>query len=150
MPCGQKQYWSAKTFVSETARWRRKAAPGNWQTATTLRSRSCRRVFVAACSCRARRPGILARRPFATPTLTRRPFSLKVRFAPAQERDENVVVPTLNLATSKKTCPKKMALRNCHRSRTENLLVVTNIGVRPTFNGQNLAIESHLFDFADN
>jgi len=26
---------------------------------------------------------------------------------------------------------------------------VTNVGVRPTFNGQNLAIESHLFDFAE-
>jgi riboflavin kinase/FMN adenylyltransferase len=26
---------------------------------------------------------------------------------------------------------------------------VTNIGVRPTFDGQKLAIESHLFDFSD-
>ena len=26
---------------------------------------------------------------------------------------------------------------------------VTNVGVRPTFDGQRLAIESHLFDFAD-
>jgi riboflavin kinase / FMN adenylyltransferase len=78
-----------------------------------------------------------------------RPFALvgEVRTGTGQGR--KLVVPTLNLATEQETVPKTGVYV------TETVLSggtyrsVTNVGVRPTFDGKRLAIESHLFDFAE-
>jgi len=58
-----------------------------------------------------------------------------------------LVVPTLNLATEQELLPalgvyatetKVDAIKHCS---------VTNVGIRPTFGGAGMTIESHLFDF---
>lgn len=78
-----------------------------------------------------------------------RPFALVGEIRPGTGQGRKLVVPTLNLATEQETLPKTGVYV------TETVLAggtyrsVTNVGVRPTFNGTRLAIESHLFNFAE-
>jgi riboflavin kinase/FMN adenylyltransferase len=78
-----------------------------------------------------------------------RPFALVGEIHPGTGQGRKLVVPTLNLATEQETLPKTGVYV------TETVLgggtyrSVTNVGVRPTFDGKRLAIESHLFDFAE-
>ena len=78
-----------------------------------------------------------------------RPFALVGEIRPGTGQGRKLVVPTLNLATEQETLPKTGVYV------TETVLSggtyrsVTNVGVRPTFDGKHLAIESHLFDFAE-
>jgi riboflavin kinase/FMN adenylyltransferase len=78
-----------------------------------------------------------------------RPFALVGEICPGTGQGRKLVVPTLNLATEQETLPKTGVYV------TETVLSggtyrsVTNVGVRPTFDGKRLAIESHLFDFAE-
>ncbi len=76
-------------------------------------------------------------------------FRSKVRFAPAPEKGESSSSQLLNLATEQETLPKTGVYATATVVGPRIYWSVTNIGVRPTFNGQNLAIESHLFDFAE-
>jgi riboflavin kinase/FMN adenylyltransferase len=78
-----------------------------------------------------------------------RPFSLKGEIRPGTGKGRELVVPTLNLATEQETLPKNGVYATATVVGPKIYWSVTNIGVRPTFNGQNLAIESHLFDFAE-
>jgi riboflavin kinase / FMN adenylyltransferase len=78
-----------------------------------------------------------------------RPFALAGEIRTGTGLGRKMVVPTLNLATEQETLPKSGVYV------TETVLPggayrsVTNVGVRPTFDGTRLAIESHLFDFAE-
>ena len=78
-----------------------------------------------------------------------RPFALVGEIRPGTGQGRKLVVPTLNLATEQETLPKTGVYV------TETVLSggtyrsVTNVGMRPTFDGKRLAIESHLFDFAE-
>jgi riboflavin kinase/FMN adenylyltransferase len=78
-----------------------------------------------------------------------RPFALVGEIRPGTGQGRKLVVPTLNLATEQETLPQTGVYV------TETVLAggsyrsVTNVGVRPTFDGKRLAIESHLFDFAE-
>jgi riboflavin kinase/FMN adenylyltransferase len=78
-----------------------------------------------------------------------RPFALVGEIRTGTGQGRKLVVPTLNLATEQETLPKTGVYV------TETVLTagtyqsVTNVGVRPTFDGTRLAIESHLFDFAE-
>jgi riboflavin kinase/FMN adenylyltransferase len=78
-----------------------------------------------------------------------RPFALAGEIRTGTGQGRKLVVPTLNLATEQETLPKTGVYV------TETVLPggtyrsVTNVGVRPTFDGTHLAIESHLFDFAE-
>jgi riboflavin kinase/FMN adenylyltransferase len=78
-----------------------------------------------------------------------RPFALAGEIRTGTGQGRKLVVPTLNLATEQETLPKTGVYV------TETVLPggtyrsVTNVGVRPTFDGTRLAIESHLFDFAE-
>ncbi len=78
-----------------------------------------------------------------------RPFALVGEIRTGSGQGRKLVVPTLNLATEQETLPKTGVYV------TETVLSggtyrsVTNVGVRPTFDGKRLAIESHLFDFAE-
>ena len=78
-----------------------------------------------------------------------RPFVLTGEIVRGAGRGSKIVVPTLNLAPEQECLPKPGVYA------TEALVAgrlyrsVTNIGVRPTFDGQGLSIESHLFDFSD-
>lgn len=76
-----------------------------------------------------------------------RPFALRGQIITGTGQGRKLVVPTLNLATQQEMLPKRGVYA------TETILggatygSVTNIGVRPTFDGSRLAIESHLFGF---
>jgi riboflavin kinase/FMN adenylyltransferase len=78
-----------------------------------------------------------------------RPFALVGEIRPGTGQGRKLVVPTLNLTTEQEMLPKTGVYV------TETVLAggtyrsVTNVGVRPTFDGKRLAIESHLFDFAE-
>jgi riboflavin kinase / FMN adenylyltransferase len=78
-----------------------------------------------------------------------RPFSLKGEIRPGTGKGRELVVTTLNLVTEQETLPKNGVYATATVVGPKIYWSVTNIGVRPTFNGQNLAIESHLFDFAE-
>jgi riboflavin kinase / FMN adenylyltransferase len=67
-----------------------------------------------------------------------RRFALAGEIKTGTGQGHKLVVPTLNLATEQECLIAGKKYRSA-----------TNIGVRPTFDGQRLAIESHLFDFSD-
>jgi riboflavin kinase/FMN adenylyltransferase len=77
------------------------------------------------------------------------PFSLAGEVRPGTGTGRRFVFPTLNLATKQECLPAHGVYA------TETLLddriyrSATNIGVRPTFDGTHLTIESHLFNFSE-
>lgn len=78
-----------------------------------------------------------------------RPFALAGEIRQGTGTGRHFVFPTLNLATKQELLPARGVYV------TETLLggrvyrSATNVGVRPTFDGTRLTIESHLFDFSD-
>jgi len=78
-----------------------------------------------------------------------RPFALEgeIRTGTGQGRD--LVVPTLNLSTQNELLPKPGVYITQTRLPGETYGSATNVGVRPTFNGQGLTVESHLFGFSE-
>jgi riboflavin kinase/FMN adenylyltransferase len=79
-----------------------------------------------------------------------RPFALEGEIQPGTGQGRKLIVPTLNLSTEQECLPKNgvYATRTIVQGKTYQS--ATNVGVRPTFNGTRLAIESHLFDFNEN
>lgn len=78
-----------------------------------------------------------------------RPFALAGEIRPGTGLGHKLVVPTLNLATEQETLPKNGVYATEVAVGGKNYQAVTNVGVRPTFDGQKLAIESHLLGFGD-
>jgi riboflavin kinase / FMN adenylyltransferase len=76
-----------------------------------------------------------------------RPFALDGEIRPGTGQGRKLVVPTLNLATEQEVLP----MNGVYAAETvvgdKVYRSATNVGVRPTFDGTRLAIESHLFDF---
>ena len=79
-----------------------------------------------------------------------RPFALAGGIKSGTGQGRKLVVPTLNLATEQECLPKNGVYATETTVDGKKYRSATNIGVRPTFDGQRLAIESHLFDFSDN
>jgi len=79
-----------------------------------------------------------------------RPFALEGEIRPGTGQGRKLVVPTLNLATEQECLPKNGVYATQTLVEGKTYQSATNIGVRPTFNGTRLAIESHLFDFNEN
>jgi riboflavin kinase/FMN adenylyltransferase len=79
-----------------------------------------------------------------------RPFALAGEIKTGTGQGRKLVVPTLNLSTEQECLPKMgvYATESIVKGRTYHS--ATNVGVRPTFDGNRLAIESHLFEFAEN
>jgi riboflavin kinase/FMN adenylyltransferase len=77
-----------------------------------------------------------------------RPFALVGEIRTGTGQGRKLVVPTLNLATEQETVPKTGVYVSETVLAGGTYRSVTNVGVRPTFDGTRLAIESHLFDFA--
>ncbi|HVA16489.1 MAG TPA: bifunctional riboflavin kinase/FAD synthetase [Candidatus Dormibacteraeota bacterium] len=78
-----------------------------------------------------------------------RPFSLAGEIRPGTGTGRRFVFPTLNLATKQECLP-------AHGVYATEILLdgriyrsATNVGVRPTFDGTHLTIESHLFNFSN-
>lgn len=76
-----------------------------------------------------------------------RPYSLAGEIRRGTGMGSKLVVPTLNLATKQELLPKLGVYA------TEVILdgavykAATNVGVRPTFDGGSVSVESHLLDF---
>jgi riboflavin kinase/FMN adenylyltransferase len=78
-----------------------------------------------------------------------RAFSLEGEIRPGTGTGRKVVVPTLNLTTEQELLPKNGVYATETILSGRRFPSATNIGVRPTFDGTRMAIESHLFDFSE-
>jgi riboflavin kinase/FMN adenylyltransferase len=76
-----------------------------------------------------------------------RPFALEGEIQPGTGQGRKLIVPTLNLATEQECLPKNGVYTTQTVVEGKTYQSATNIGVRPTFNGMRLAIESHLIGF---
>jgi riboflavin kinase/FMN adenylyltransferase len=77
-----------------------------------------------------------------------RAFSLTGLIQTGDGRGGAILVPTLNLAPEQELLP--MTGVYCTETRVGEKVYrsATNVGFRPTFDGQALSVESHLFDFS--
>lgn len=79
-----------------------------------------------------------------------RPFALEGEVRTGSGLGRKLVVPTLNLATEQELLPKLGVYATETTVASADYRSVTNVGMRPTFDGAKLAIETHLFGFSDN
>jgi len=79
-----------------------------------------------------------------------RPFALEGQVRTGTGIGSKLVVPTLNLATEQQTLPKLGVYATETTVAGTSYQSITNVGMRPTFDGSKLAIESHLFGFNEN
>ncbi|HET9804749.1 MAG TPA: bifunctional riboflavin kinase/FAD synthetase, partial [Candidatus Acidoferrum sp.] len=79
-----------------------------------------------------------------------RPFALGGEVRTGSGLGRKLVVPTLNLATEQELLPKLGVYATETAVASADYRSVTNVGMRPTFDGAKLAIETHLFGFSDN
>jgi riboflavin kinase/FMN adenylyltransferase len=78
-----------------------------------------------------------------------RPFALEGEIRAGTGQGRKLIVPTLNLATDQECLPKNGVYATQTIVKGKTYESATNIGMRPTFNGTRLAIESHLFGFGE-
>lgn len=78
-----------------------------------------------------------------------RPFALAGEIRPGTGTGRRFVFPTLNLATEQELLPARGVYATEAILRGRTYRAATNVGVRPTFDGTRLSIESHLFDFSE-
>jgi riboflavin kinase/FMN adenylyltransferase len=79
-----------------------------------------------------------------------RPFALAGEIRPGTGQGRKLVVPTLNLATEQECLPKLGVYVTETVVEGMRYRSATNVGVRPTFDGARVSVESHLFDFSNN
>ena len=60
------------------------------------------------------------------------------------------MVPTLNLKTEQEMLPKQGVYATETIAGGKSYRSVTNVGVRPTFNGSGVTVETHLLGFNEN
>jgi riboflavin kinase/FMN adenylyltransferase len=76
-----------------------------------------------------------------------RPFSIVGTPASGRGYGSRYTVPTINLAHYAELVPGKGVYVTCTRVGDEQFESVTNVGTRPTFDGESFAIETHLLNF---
>lgn len=76
-----------------------------------------------------------------------RPFSLTGWIEPGTGRGSQLLVPTLNLRPEQEILPRAGVYATETRVGSQWFRSATNVGFRPTFDGQQLTVESHLLDF---
>jgi riboflavin kinase/FMN adenylyltransferase len=82
-----------------------------------------------------------------------RPFALTGNVVKGLARGRTIGIPTANLAPEAEILPAngvyatRVTLDASATSSAPGLPAVTNIGVRPTFRGSSLTVESHVLDF---
>jgi riboflavin kinase / FMN adenylyltransferase len=79
-----------------------------------------------------------------------KPFALAGEIRPGTGQGRKLVVPTLNLSTPQELLPKNGVYATEAVVEGKVYRAGTNVGVRPTFNGAGVSIESYLFDFNEN
>ena len=77
-----------------------------------------------------------------------RPFALTGEVVGGTGTGRRFTFPTLNLAAEQELLPARgvYITRSCFEGQTHSHRSVTNIGMRPTFNGSSLSVETHLLD----
>lgn len=78
-----------------------------------------------------------------------RPFMLSGKIRSGSGRGAQLVFPTLNLDPEQELRPAIGVYATETRVCGRLYRSATNVGVRPTFDGKGLTIESHLFDFSE-
>ncbi len=78
-----------------------------------------------------------------------RPFSLEGEIVPGTGQGRKLVVPTLNLTTPQEMLPKNGVYATEAIVLGKSYRAATNVGMRPTFDGTRMAIESHLLGFSE-
>jgi riboflavin kinase / FMN adenylyltransferase len=76
-----------------------------------------------------------------------RPYALAGEIRTGTGQGRKLVVPTLNLATEQEVLPKNGVYATEARVAGRTHRAATNVGMRPTFEGSRITIESYLFDF---
>jgi phosphoribosyl 1,2-cyclic phosphate phosphodiesterase len=78
-----------------------------------------------------------------------RPFALTGQVVPGTGTGRKFTFPTLNVAAEQELLPARgvYITRTIFEGENYSHRSVTNIGVRPTFNGSSLSVETHLLDF---
>jgi riboflavin kinase/FMN adenylyltransferase len=79
-----------------------------------------------------------------------RPYALEGEIRPGTGQGRKLIVPTLNLATEQEMLPKTGVYVTEVVVNGKSYGSATNVGMRPTFNGTGITIESHLLDFSEN
>jgi phosphoribosyl 1,2-cyclic phosphate phosphodiesterase len=81
-----------------------------------------------------------------------RPFALTGELVSGTGTGRKFTFPTLNLRPDQELLPGKgvYITRTILDSETSSHRSVTNIGIRPTFNGSGLTVETHLLDYSGN
>jgi phosphoribosyl 1,2-cyclic phosphate phosphodiesterase len=77
-----------------------------------------------------------------------RPFALTGEVVSGMGTGRRFTFPTLNLAAEQELLPARgvYITRSCLEGETRSHRSVTNVGMRPTFNGSSLSVETHLLD----
>ncbi len=78
-----------------------------------------------------------------------RPYALEGEIRTGTGQGRKLVVPTLNLATEQEVLPKNGVYATEAVVSGKTYRAATNVGMRPTFDGARITIESFLFDFGD-
>jgi riboflavin kinase/FMN adenylyltransferase len=78
-----------------------------------------------------------------------RPFVLTGEVVSGSGTGRRFTFPTLNLAPEQELLPARgvYVTRTLLEGETRSRRSVTNVGIRPTFNGSGLSVETHLLDF---
>jgi riboflavin kinase / FMN adenylyltransferase len=76
-----------------------------------------------------------------------RPYVLAGEIRTGTGQGRKLVVPTLNLATEQEVLPKNGVYATEATVAGKTYRAATNVGMRPTFDGVRITIESYLFDF---
>lgn len=79
-----------------------------------------------------------------------RPYALLGEIRTGTGQGRKLIVPTLNLATEQEVLPKYGVYATEVTVEDKTYRAATNVGLRPTFDGGRVTIESHLFDFSEN
>jgi riboflavin kinase/FMN adenylyltransferase len=79
-----------------------------------------------------------------------RPFVLSGEIVPGTGTGRRFTFPTLNLKPEQELLPARgvYVTRTLLEGETKSRRSVTNVGMRPTFNGASLSVETHLLDFS--
>jgi riboflavin kinase/FMN adenylyltransferase len=75
------------------------------------------------------------------------PFSLRGEIRPGAGRGRTILFPTLNMLPEQELLPKLGVYATEAVVKGNVFQSVTNVGTRPTFDGQGVTVESHLFGF---
>jgi riboflavin kinase / FMN adenylyltransferase len=81
-----------------------------------------------------------------------RPFALTGEVVSGTGNGRKFTFPTLNLKPDQELLPARgvYITRTLLEGETSSHRSVTNVGIRPTFNGSGLSIETHLLDYSGN